>query len=158
MTASPAKPRRVFSAEQGDLFRQLEHDLLESENAPLLDLRAELRGAMAEAMREARRRYGWSRDHVVDRMNLCLEDGGITRRKLDAWMAASREDHPMPADLLPAFCWATRSLIPLATLLRALDYEPVDRREQHALRLGELAITRARLAREERALRGRLGG
>lgn len=155
-----AQRQSDFTSDQPDLFQHLETPALAGpNNAPPLDLERELIGAMCAAMREARRLHGWGRDQIVDRMNLCLDGASrVTRRQLDAWMAASKEYHRAPAAWLPAFCWATQCLAPLHVLLHPLGLEAADARDQHALRLGQINLTRAQLAREERALRAKLGG
>jgi len=153
------KPAQTITGIQPDLFQQLEQPALERDAAPSLCMDHELRGAMATALRLARQHYGYSRDRIIDRMNLCLEpEDKITVRQLNAWMAISQEDKDFKAKYLPAFCWATHSILPFQVLLNAIDFEPVDLRDQQALRLGQLTVEKARLAREERHLRTRLGG
>lgn len=153
------KRAQRISSNQHDLFQQLDTTALDDENARALDLEVELRGSMAAALRQARQLYGFSREIIVDRMNHCLdEDSQITIRKLNAWTAASKEDHHAPAAWLPAFCWATRSIAPFQVLLNPLDFEAVDSRDQRALRLGLVAVEKARLAREESSLKQSLRG
>lgn len=154
-----AKTQKDFSAIQGDLFRELEQPALEQANAPDLDLLMELRGAMSQALREARTHYGYSRERIVDRMNSCLpEEHQVTKRQLDSWMALSKEDRHFPAELLPPFCWATHSLLPFQVLLGPLDHEAQDIRDRMVQRVGELEIHRSQIVRETRALKNRLGG
>lgn len=149
-----AKPPKSSATNQGDLFQQLERSALAADNAPDLYLAPELLGAMAAAMRQS----GMSRDQVVDRMNLCLPaDERVTRRQLDAWMARSKEFHKTPAAWLPAFCWATRSILPFQALLQPLLFDVVDRREQLVLGLGQALVEKAQATRKEKELRKQLG-
>lgn len=146
---------------QGDLFQQFDLDtpaLLRHAgrcDAPNLDLEHELLGALHQAIRQSR----MSRPLIVDRMNWCLaSEHPITTRMLDAWLARSKEFHRFPAAWLTAFCWATGSIQPFVVLLAPVDHDVVDARDQHALRLGQISITKSQLTREERLLRQKLGG
>lgn len=143
-----AKRRENFSSEQADLFQRLTTDALEV-NAQDLDIHLELLGAINEAIREGKKR-GLSRERIVERMNLCLPDleKPITVRQFYAWTAQSKEYSEFPARYLPAFCWATGSILPLVALAKAINYELVDRRDRAALELGTKAVQHAQLARE----------
>lgn len=153
-----ANNTKEFTGITPDLFQQLETPTFDNENAPPLSLSQELRGAMASAMREARKHYGYSREIVIDRMNFCLEkEDRVTVRKLNAWMATSKEDHHTPAAWLPAFCWATQTIAPIQALINPIDFEAVDIRDRYALRLGNLQIEKSQLSREERSLKNKLG-
>jgi hypothetical protein len=152
-----AKRKKSFSADQGDLFRQLETPALEALNAPDLDIGPELLGAINLALREARTR-GLSRERIVERMNQCLPDRKVTLRQLYAWTANSKEDHPFPAEYLPAFCWAAESIAPLLALAQAVGHDLADAREQAALALGERLVHHARLGREISQLKKTLEG
>lgn len=153
-----AKAPRNSSSDQGDLFQHLAAlSALEAQGAQDLDIGLELRGALNTAIRAAKR-HGWSRERIVERMNLCLPDAerAVTKRQLDAWTAASKEFHEFPARYLPAFCWATQCDEPARVLASAIGFDLVDARERLALQLGQARVDRARLSREERELLGKL--
>lgn len=151
------KSEKNISGKTGDLFQQLETPALDNDNAPPLSLNQELRGAIKQAERLARRHYGYSREIIIDRMNLCLDENDkVTKRKFDAWMAESKEDHNWPAAWLPAFCWAAKTITPFQALLDPIDHEAIDVRDRHAFRLGQLQIEKSQLSREERSLKRRL--
>lgn len=155
-----ARRRSDFSSVQGDLFQRLtEQDALEALQAQDLDIGPELLGAVAQAIREAKRQ-GLSRERLVDRMNLCLPDADkpITLRQLNAWTATSKEYHEFPARYLPAFCWATGSVLPLLVLAGAVNHDLVDRRDQVALDLGQKLVRHAQLGREVNKLKKLLEG
>lgn len=152
------KPAPAFASNQGELFGLLaQPSVLESPNAPALDIGPELIGALNQSIREARQLCNWSRDHIADRMALCLGQP-VTVRQLNSWTAASREQHRFPLEFLAAFCWATRSTHPLVVVLRAIGFDLVDAREAAAKRLGEMQVEQARLRRESAALTKKLGG
>ena len=141
----------------GDLFPNLSDSPLEAENAPILDLDTEICAAVKAAIRQSR----LSRDQVVDRINLCLRDTDaklVTKRMLNQWLAPSQEDKRMPAPIIPAICWATRSTLPLETMTKCIQYDLVDAREQVALQYGELAIAQKRIERQRRTLAKHLDG
>lgn len=152
---------KKLTSEQGDLFQQLgEHEAAyRAENAPDLHIRDELLGAIAFALREAKK-HGLSRERVVERMNLCLpKDAQLTLRQLNGWTAQSAESRPFPAEMLPAFCWAVRGVIaPVEVITRALGLQVMDEVEAMAAELGETVLHKARLAERERLLKYRLGG
>jgi len=153
-----ARHAENISTIQGDLFQQLEQPpLYRAESAPDLDIEAELMGALAYCLREAKR-HGLSRERVVDRINLCLpEDKHITLRQLNAWCAASKEHHPLPAKVLPALVWAVGGLVsPVEVITRALGLALLDEEEQIATELGRTVAARAELAIRERQLTKRL--
>ncbi|WP_421793537.1 hypothetical protein [Hydrocarboniphaga effusa] len=157
---SLAQGRLDFSSKQTELFSQLENpNRLDSPNASNLDIHHELMGACHAALKEARERT-WTRERVVDRMNQALPEGEkpITLRKLNSWMADSKEFHDMPARYLPAFCWATGSDEPLRALGHALGLALVDERELAVQRLGDLQVQGFRQRRETAALLKTLGG
>jgi hypothetical protein len=155
-----AKRRDSFSTIQPDLFQQLaEQDALEALSAHDLDIGPELMGALNLAIREAKKR-GWSRERIVERMNMCLPDmeRPITLRQLNAWTAASKEFHEFPARYLPALCWATGSIVPLLVLAQAIGHELVDSRDLRAMELGDRLIKHAQLGREIKHLKQTLEG
>jgi len=123
-------------------------------NPPDLDIFNELQGAIALALKKATRR-GLSREHIVERMNLCLPDldKPITLRQLNAWTARSKEYSEFPYRYLPAFCWATDCYVPLNVGPSELGFELIDSDDAKALELGRIALARAGLQQQERALK-----
>ncbi len=155
-----AKRQPKSSSVQADLFQRLaEQDALEAQQAQDLDIHLEFMGAIAQAIREAKKR-GLSRERIVERMNLCLPEleKPITLRQVNSWTAASKEYHEFPARYLPAFCWATGSVLPLLVLARAMNHDLVDRRDQVALELGQKLVAQAQLGREVSSLKKLLEG
>lgn len=155
-----AKRGQNSSSIQPDLFQQLaEQDALEALSAQDLDIGPELMGALNLAIREAKKR-GWSRERLVERMNICLPDieRPITLRQLNAWTAQSKEYHEFPARYLPAFCWATGSIVPLLVLAQAIGHDLVDARDQAALALGQKLVAQAQISRDINQLKRTLEG
>jgi hypothetical protein len=141
-----AMSSEISGRRSGDLFRE-----------PIdLDVNAELIGAVAFALREARRR-GLSRERIVDAMNATLPKAGITTRKLSAWSAESKDDHPFPARYLPAFCAATDCDLPLRVLARTLGLEIIDHQGVAAMQVGQMQAEAARLERGAKQILKRLG-
>ena len=148
-----AKSKPLSTTIQADLFQQLaEKTAIEAKDAPFLDINLELMGGINKAIREARVQ-GMGREHIADRMNLCLaEDDQVTSRQLNAWTATSKEHHNFPARYLPAFCWATQCMHPLIMLVQCLGYELVDGRDQLAAELGNKLLAEAKNRREIKQL------
>ncbi|MFW2440922.1 MAG: hypothetical protein ACN4GR_16320 [Arenicellales bacterium] len=150
-----------FSGEQPDLFRQLEDHTpaLHADNAPDFDLEDSLRITIKEMLRDARNRYGLSRDRIVERINLCLpETNHITTRKLNAWSAGSKEDHPVPAWVLPALCWACHgNMSPMSLLSNVLGLHLIDETEYLAAQLGRAVTDKAAAAKTEKLIKAKLG-
>lgn len=156
---TPEKSRRAFASEQADLFPGLaEQPVIGRANAPDLDVGPELLGAVHAAMRAAKAN-GISRERIADRMNTALPDldRPITKRQVDAWMAASKEFHDIPARYLAALCWALDSEAPARVIVEALGFGLVDAREAAAKELGETQIQIARLRRKSGVLTKTLG-
>jgi hypothetical protein len=155
---SRAKRQRDFSSDQGELFAQMEEPpVVHRANAPDLTIAAELRGSIDAAMRRAKAR-GISRDRIADRMNLALPgiDRLITKRQVDSWMADSKEFHRLPAEWLPAFCWAVEDEGAAKVIVHALGNEMVDAREVAAKALGDAHVQIAALRRKVGELTRRL--
>lgn len=156
---SPAGDGRTFTGVQPDLFQRSEAALSAPPAYVDLDVEMELRGAIAQAIREARAR-GISRERIVDTINRLHPDltKPVTLRQLNAWTAASKEYSEFPARYLPAFCAAVECDAPLRVLARALHLDLVDQRALAAQRLGENLIQSAALRHERRTLTSTLGG
>lgn len=151
-----AKSTKPFTSIQPDMFQQLaEVTALEAQGAQDLDINLELMAATKHALREARQ-LGFGRERIVERMNLCLPEADkkdqVTLRQLNAWTAHSKEYHNMPARYLPAFCWATQSLMPLMALIQPLGYDLVDGREQLVAELGSKLLDQAKARRDIKRL------
>jgi len=154
-----AKRKQLSTSIQADMFQQLaERTAIEAKEAPFLDINLELMGGINKAIREARVN-GMGREHIIERMNLCLEaTDQITLRQLNAWTAASKESHNFPTRYLPAFCWATQCMQPLLMLVQCLGYELVDGRDQLAAELGNKLLAEAKNKREIKQLQTILTG
>jgi len=143
-----------------DLFQRVEaiRPAVQSPAAPDFDIELELLAALKQSLREARN-HGLSRERIVERINECLpEERHITLRQLNSWCAVSKEQHPLPAWVLPALCWALDGVIsPLEVLTRAMGLYLIDEQEMMATRLGRVAVEKAALSREERRLKTTLG-
>ena len=137
-----------------DLFSHLEQCTLETQNAPSLDLELELCAAVKAAIYAC----PYSRDQVVDRMNLCLRDSNaknVTKRRLDHWLAPSQSDNHFPFHYVPALCWATQSILPVQRLLMPLGHEAVDVRDKEVLEYGQLEVEKSRLIRQMNKMKKR---
>lgn len=141
---------------QPDLFNKITNHLstcqLHSENAPQLSVEGMLNATITQAINNS----GLSRDHIVDRINLCLRDDTegvvITKAQLNKWLAPSQTMNHVPAWVMPAICWATRSIEPLLTLSKALHFDLVDNREQKALAYGQNLINQERMKKQQKLL------
>ena len=146
---------------QPDFFRDSEYSDIERLENYCADIRHELRAALVQSLKTARR-SGITRERIVDRMNQVLSDElgkvaiPVTKRKLDAWTAASKEDRPIPAELVPAFCIATGCTEPLEVQAQTIDMTLANLRDVRAMRLGHNHMMRARLNQEDRELQKQL--
>ena len=148
------KNQQKITGKQPDLFQCLSEPTIDPENAQDLDIQNEMIGALTKAIRDAKH-YGMSRERIVERMNLCLPElhKPLTLRQLNGWTARSQESRDFPARYLPAFCWATNSILPLLVLAQSIDHDLVDRRDQLALEFGQKMVERARLNRDVNELK-----
>ena len=114
----------------------VETSMLKSDDAPKCDLTFALLAALKRAVDNG----PFSRPMVIERMNEAL--GGekmITKDIFSKWFSASAPTK-MPAEYLPAFCWATRSVEPFSALLAPIDFSPVDGRGLSMVSAAELAL------------------
>lgn len=138
---------------QRDLLDQLDLDLLNTENAPSLDLELDV----IAIIKQCERNSGLGRDRFLDRINLCLRDTGqkVTKIQLNKWLSPS-QDNCVPAWVMPAICWALNSIEPMTALLNPLGFKPADMRADMLRQKAELDINgklRQKESREiERAL------
>lgn len=155
-----AKKEKSLTSNQVDLFQQVVDytPAYRSENAPDLDLRDELMGAISYCLREARKQ-GISRERVVERMNLCLpESDRVTMRQFNGWTANSAEYREFPLIYIGAFIWACLgNYTPLVVLLQPIGLHITDDEELQVQALGEIVMERKRLMERERQLRNKLG-
>ena len=154
-----AKSKQLSTRIQADMFQQLaERTAIEAKEAPFLDINLELMGGINKAIREARVN-GMSREHIIERMNLCLDAADkVTPRQLNAWTAASKETHNFPSRYLPAFCWATQCMQPLNMLVQCLGYQLVDGRDQLAVEYGNALLEDAQTKRKIKQLQTLITG
>jgi len=96
-----------------------------------------------EAMRQALKSCGLSREHVVDKMNSLARAEGLstngkaksaTADMLDKWVADSGE-HLIPWKLLPIFCHVVGDISPLRALTAPLGADVIDKNEKKLLKL-----------------------
>ena len=110
-------------------------------------------------MRQAIKESRFSRDEIVDRMNRAGAAEGLTGSRenlvtvaaLDAWVAESKSNL-IPLRLLPLFCGAVESLLPLKVLADCLGAEVIDADEAKILALAKIDLEVKRLARQKRRL------
>lgn len=113
------------------------------------DVRLPVKTAMARALRESR----LSREQVAECMNALAAASGITFRVtvhvMDKWTAPSA-DHSIPYQLLPLFCRATESLLPLEALAAPLGVTIAGPREQKLIAYAEADLGAKRLTKAKR--------
>jgi len=114
-----------------------------------------LKGALRQAAGESR----YSREQLAERMNrqAVLEGLGgrrgakITVAALDGWLAESKPT-VIPLELMPLFCWAVESLLPLRVLAACLGAEVITGEERVLLELARVEQETKRLARRKARL------
>ncbi len=157
---SPAKTKRVISSNQGDLFPGLDQPpVIHRPNAPDLTVAAAFLGMVDAAMRRAASSRNLSRARIADRMNQALPGvkKAITERMVNSWMADSKEFHKLPAEYLPAFCWAVEDDSAMHVLVNALGCEMVDAEALAAKQIGEHTVEIAVRRRHVALLTRKLG-
>ncbi|MDD5272185.1 MAG: hypothetical protein PHU14_05650 [Methylovulum sp.] len=155
-----AKHHQNFTSDQVDIFHRLSQEpTLEAANDADLDIGPELQGALNATIRNAKK-YGYSRERIVERMNQCLPKIGkpITVRQLNAWTAHSKEFSEFPARWLPAFCRACNCTSAIRVLAQAVSHDLVDQRGQLALELGYGLVKKRALDRRTKQLALQLTG
>jgi len=128
---------------------------------PTLNPTFRLKAALRQAMAESR----YSRQQIAERMNeraqvegLGLGRGGrMTVAVLDAWAAGSKRHLP-PAELIPLFCWAAESLLPLMALAECVEAELITGEERRLLEWARVEVEARRLARRRARLRKEIEG
>lgn len=155
-----AKTKQSFTGNQVDIFQQLaKEDALEAATAVDMNIEQEFIGALNYCIRAAKNK-GLSRERIVERMNLCLQNRNraVTLRQLNAWTAASKEYSDFPGWMLPAFCWACSGDLTIQVLAQTIGRDLVDKREQIALELGQTLVQSANLTRKANDLKKQLTG
>jgi hypothetical protein len=146
-----------FSGDQADIFQGLEMPAMEGPYSDL-DITLDLQAACKKAYKLAERR-GMSVNRLVDELNRLMPrlHRPITQRKVYSWLALSKEDHPIPAYVIPAWCVATRCDFPLRVMANEIGFELSDQNELLAQELGHQELQRANSARRIRELKSKLG-
>lgn len=119
-----------------EILKTLKASVLMSENPPELDIYNLFIAECNKAVRIS----GMSRPMIADRMNDAF--GGenvVTAVKINKWFSPAT-DQFMPVHLLPAFCWAIRSIEPANVLLKPLMFKAVDQRGQLFQQYAEMAL------------------
>lgn len=118
-----------------------------------------------EAMRQAIKKCGLSREQVVDRMNELARVDGLTtggRAReisidlLEKWLSNS-VDHLIPWKLLPIFCHVVNSIDPIRPLIALLDAQVISREEWTMLEWAKAEKERRQLRKRQRWLEGKIG-
>ena len=145
-------------------FTQL--GIFDSHAQVLTDPGPALKIAMREADKEAQRRYSVSRENIVDVMNQMAGQAGITcngnARKVtisiyNKWLSDS-DKHFIPLRLLPIFCLAVRSHLPLEVYASYFDQvHVVSDQDFKKLQWAELEITKRQLSRKSKQLASEVG-
>ena len=132
---------------QRDLLDQLDLDLLNTENAPSLDLELDV----IAIIKQCERNSGLGRDRFLDRINLCLRDTGqkVTKIQLNKWLSPS-QDNCVPAWVMPAICWALQSIEPMTAMLTPLGFKPADMRADLLRQKAELDVSNKMRQKESR--------
>ncbi len=119
-----------------ELLKSLKASILLSETPPCTDVYNIFLAEVSKAVRLS----GMSRPMIVDRMNDAI--GGenvVTASKLNKWFSPGTDQY-MPVHLLPAFCWAVRTIEPANVLLAPLMHSAIDQRGQLLQRYAQLSI------------------
>lgn len=134
---------------QQDLFNALSYDPFNDENAPSLDMALELIAVVNQCIRVC----PWSREQVIDRINLCLRESEskITKIQINKWLSPSQAN-AIPAWTLPAICWAVDSDQPFQTMLQPLRRKVVHNVGDKFRELNETKIVAAEQIRQAKAL------
>lgn len=134
---------------QTDFFEALTNDPLDAENAPILDFSLDI----IAAVKQCERNSGMLRPQIVDRINLCLRDTGheITLTAYQKWMGASQANR-IPAEYLPAICWALNDDYPFKVLLQSIGRKVVDMRGDAMRQMTEMNLNIAAQQKEQKQL------
>lgn len=134
---------------QQDFFEALTNDPIDAANAPILDLSLDV----IAAVRQCERNSPFSREQIVDRINLCLRgtDMVVTQAAFQKWLGKSQANR-IPAELLPALCWALQDDYPFRVLLQPIGRKVVDMRGDTMRQMTEMNLNIAAQQREAKQL------
>lgn len=119
-----------------ELIKSLQTSVFNSDTPPQMDVYHVFIAECTKLMRTS----GMSRPMIADRMNDAI--GGeniVSPNKLNKWFSPGT-DQFMPVHLLPAFCWAVRSIDPANQLLKPIAYKAVDYRGQLLQQFAETSL------------------
>ena len=119
-----------------------------------------------EAMNQAAKNCGLSRDEIVERMNALAVKYGITLAKgngrqltlttLEKILNPNEPSHTISIKALPVFCAAVGDHSPLDILARPLGFEVIGEEEQRLLRWARANLTKSQALRELRQIENEL--
>jgi hypothetical protein len=119
------------------------------------------------AMNEAIKESSMSREQIVDDMNRLAQAAGITCNGrgqkvtsaiLDKWVAAGSQAHQIPLRMLPVFCRAVGSNLPLEVYSRCFDgARAVTAEDYKVLEWARLTIASRKSSRRARQLAQEVG-
>lgn len=134
---------------QSDFFESLQHDPLEAENAPHLDLSLDV----IQIINQCIRNNALSRDQIIDRMNLCLRDSDktVTKIAFNKWLSPSQAN-AIPFWVVSAFCWAAQTDAPYRAALQPIGRKVIDMRGDALREMTEARLRTAEQAKQNRAL------
>lgn len=124
--------------------------------SPSLNPVSRLKAAMRQAIKGGR----YSREQICERMDKLASSEGlrtgrsdrISLATLDAWVAESKTGHVIPLELLPAFCMASESMLPMQVMAASVGMQVIDERDAKILTLAKMEIETKKLARQKRRL------
>jgi len=134
---------------QSDFFESLQHDPLEAENAPHLDLSLDVIQVINQCIRNS----VLSREQIIDRMNLCLRDSDktVTKIAFNKWLSPSQAN-AIPFWVISAFCWAAQTDAPYRTVLQPIGRKVIDMRGDTMRQMTEMNLNIAAQQREAKQL------
>jgi hypothetical protein len=134
---------------QSDFFDSLQHDPLEAENAPHLDLSLDVIQIINHCIRTS----SLSREQIIDRMNLCLRDSDktVTKIAFNKWLSPSQAN-AIPFWVVSAFCWAAQTDAPYKVALQPIGRKVIDLRGDTLRELTEKRLQASEQIKQTRAL------
>ena len=116
----------------------------------------ELKNALNQAIKQCT----LSRIQIADRMNELIEDEGMGKAEVTADMINSwTKDDPkriIPTRLIPFFCRATNSVLPLAALAQTMGAMVIEGKDIEVLELGFAELERLRVKQRKVVAMARL--
>jgi len=134
---------------QQDFFESLQHDPLEAENAPHLDLSLDVTQIINQCIRNS----PLSREQIIDRMNLCLRDSDktVSKNAFNKWLSPSQAN-AIPFWVVSAFCWAAQTDAPFKVALQPIGRKVVDLRGDTLRELTEKRLQASEQIKQAKAL------